>query len=61
MSKSQKKLLYELVNSNEKLQQEKMDGLSLACLTKRKEWKRIALKLNSVAGPHKTWSQWKKV
>lgn len=61
MSKTQKKLLYELINSNDKLQQEKSDGPSLSCQTKRKEWKKIALKLNSVTGPQKTWSQWKKV
>lgn len=61
MSKPQKKLLYNLVNSNEKLKNNRNEGSTVSCLAKRKEWKKIALKLNSITGPQKTWSQWKKV
>lgn len=61
MSKAQKKLLYNLVNSNDKLKNTNLEGSTVSCLAKRKEWKKIAYKLNSVTGPQKTWSQWKKV
>lgn len=61
MSETQRELLYELVNSNEKLQNDQIDGFTVTRLTKRKELVKVALNLNSAAGPQKTWSQWKKV
>ncbi len=61
MSGTQRKLLYSLVNSSEHLYKDKSDGVSTSCLKKRREWKKIAVKLNSVTGPQKTWTQWNKV
>ncbi|KAG4079876.1 hypothetical protein HA402_015007 [Bradysia odoriphaga] len=59
MSKTQKKLLYKLVTSNATLQKTN-ETSTVYCLKKQKEWQRIAVKLNSVTGPRKTWEQWKK-
>ncbi|XP_037036696.1 uncharacterized protein LOC119074566 isoform X2 [Bradysia coprophila] len=60
MSKTQKKLLYKLVSSNATLQKKKHETSTVHCLKKQKEWQQIAVKLNSIAGPRKTWVQWKK-
>lgn len=59
-TKSQMKMLVELLALNPKLMASKFNA-SFTQKVAREKWEAIAFKLNSLPGASKSWEKWKKV
>lgn len=60
LSKQQKTMLQRLVNNNPNLKNGTFN-VDFSQTSAQRLWTKIAIKLNSIPGAQKTWSQWRKV